>query len=1103
MAEASSNTSPLATFQFTAIGQTPALLKRLSDAQDSNTNPSRSPSPISSSKPPSSNIPSSFTRKPLLEALGGISTQHTAPPHPTKSSTQRQRDTSQASSFASSRTSTHKAPCGQARVSPALSGKQRTSPEMNGTSSTSQSPAGEDTCSLSANPGSVPSWHALHTRLPIVISNSASTGFPNQSAFSPNIADQQDDVLDGFRHALDRLRAEDTQYLTKAEETRFAMARQQDQAARWHARADALVEQLPALYAQCERKITSANQAIAEFERLEGLVRRHEEHAREKDRVLAALEAKNAELARGAQEQQSTAEIMQRLVDAHAAELRQVAERAVAEKVDLEGRVHAANARADILKRQLISSGERERALSASLVDQQRLAAHEKQELLDQVQEQKRIAELEKQMRLAGLEAEKLRRDGQARAHREETMRARITHAVQSNDPPIASSPSTITSAPLMTSQPTVAPAVIQKPTTHAATPAAPAKASLPSSSTSTQPQPASSHDETSRRLSQVPNLGTKSLVISPADRQPALHIFPTVKLELATPNLKTAPASTSQRAATPETPTTKVKPEPGTIGHQSASTLSSTSPPLVAPPPEGFVKPEGSTPLVDRISQPTGPNVSTNRDLRREQSLDYEPMPTNSNGATSKPSQLWSTSTTGGPSLTQRPTSRPLPPPSMQLSVAPVAPATDNVPLPNPSSVVAGIPPPPTAPVLPDLAYPSREDTPALMISTLPSDDSPMGLGFINPDDTGMARQAVGQIFREPSPAPRYLPKPAEASSQNARVLEPPLPVQPSATKTWQADHYSPTPGQLTLNKDRYTPPVRHKRTREEDEVPDRARRARLSGPSGSRSRSPPRNTAPPINNRRPSGQYDRPRSPARSRNSSPDRSRESDRYYRARPRSRSRTPPLRPPPESTYHPAYERGPPTNGYAPTPPPATAHPESEVRFPQVVPAPPAPANSRHVQAPVAPSRRAKQRAAAPTSAEPIATPAAGGQVYRPTSPASEVPMKGSGSLLNRIQLSPAEGSGSSTTTPAKQKKAVAKNQRGGIAARGSTPVRGRRGGNPSTRGRNVSTRGGDSDSSPSGGVSSIRGGGFHSARRGGGTHLTLADRMGLGEEDMV
>ncbi|KAH9858807.1 hypothetical protein C2E23DRAFT_899165 [Lenzites betulinus] len=1129
MTEASSTTSPLATFQFSTIGKTPALLNRLSDAQNPNANNSRSPSPVSVSKAPASSIPSISSRKSLLEALGGFDSQPAATP--TASFTQQYRDTSHTLAFASSGTSTRQAPNGEVKASSVSNGKQHQSPSMNGTPSTSQSPAGERSYSPATNSGSVPSRPAL-----LPLSNSANTGFPTLSALSPNVADQsppEDDALDGFRRALERLRAEDAQYLSKAEETRFAMARQQDQAARWHARADALFEQLSTLYAQCERKIASANQVIAEFERLQGLVQHHEADAREKDRALAALQAKNAELSRGSQDEQSRVAERQRLVDAHTAELRQVAERAVAEKVDLENRVQASTVRMDALERQLASSGERERALEASLVDHQRIATQEKKELIAQVEEQKRLAELEKQMRLAGLEADKLRRDGQARADREEKLRTRIAQdrVTQSSGSPTTEPPSTNTTAPPRTSppsQPTVAPAVGQKSAAHVLTSSAPTKITSSSPPTSTQSHAATNQSGASRHRPQSPTQGTKSLVIPPADRQPALGLSASIKHEHATPHLKTAgqaSAAASQRVIAPETPTTKVKPEPRTIGRQPASAASHTSPPLGALPVDGFVKPEVVTPLIDRTSRPSGSsNVSTHGQPRREQSLDYEPIPTTQNVAMSHAASIHRPSaSTGAPTAQSGSTAKSsgsfpqmlatalLPPPSARPDTTHVARTSyPTVTLGGPSM---RIPSPPSPPTLPDLAYPSRDETPALIISTLADYDDPMGLGIIHPDDTGIAPQ-VGRVSPEPSPPTRQnIHTRPEAAGRNTRAPELPLPIQSLATNPEEVDHWSPPPNRPVPHRERYSPPVRHKRTREEEEVlENRTRRARLAGPSGNRARTPPRNPAPVPAPRRASGQQDRsrlpPRSRSRSRSASPDRAREDDRSYRPRPRSRSRSPPY-----TTYYQSYTRGLPTNGYAPPPPPAAAHPESEVRFPQVAPASPAAdPDGGHVPAAGGPARRAKQRmappAVAPVPAESAAPTAARRQVLGRASPV-EVPVKVS--LLNRIHFTPVEDDESSTSTaatPVKQRKVVAKSPRGGGAASGSTPTRGGRGGrggNPSARGRGALARGGGHfETTRDGGVSSTRGSGEHVARRGRGKgHLSLVDRMGLGPEDMV
>ncbi|KAL1939889.1 hypothetical protein VTO73DRAFT_9589 [Trametes versicolor] len=809
MAGAPPSTSPLSTFQFTAIGKPPTLLNRLSApdsaAQDAVHSPS--PSPVASPKAPASSIVRPTSRKSLLETLGGIEPRDIEIMRADQGLPRIEPETSRPSRSSSSGTSSHQAQAPNGKVSPASNGHARTSPKMNGTHSPSpQLSAGEASYASQAHTGPVNSRPALSSLLPV-----PSISFPALSTMSPRLDQpslQQDDALDGFRHALERLGAESAEYKLRAEETRLAMSRQQEQAARWHARADALIEPLSALLAQCERRLASANNVVAEVGRLREVVRHHEEDMAEKARAIANLEARNTELARALEEQKSRAVDRQRVTDACAAELRQTAERAVAEKTDLEVKLREAIARVDAAERQeLSSSAERERRLEAQLAEQQRVAAQEKQVLLQQLEEQKRLVELEKQKRVDGLEAEKRRLDSQLQAEREEQSRVQqrmqgqqtqSNHGGSSLDESRALATSQ-TPGQAPPSEPTVAPAVIQKPIAQANM-TAPPMTPLPLSRNDpiVPSQPPTATPATRKRKPPSPLQKIEPVTSPHADRHIPPHISPTIKPELATPSLKTnqsQPAHASPQTPAPaQTPTAKkVKPEPTTIGRKPTSQFSSN------PPPGGSsVKPEASTPFIDRLTQAFRPDDSSNgRSLRREQSLDYVARPPSSNNAVPG-AQL----ANGAPSSIGHPTTlsnsvplqQPLPPrPPTAAQLTAKLNAVNNPP-PVVPAVLASAQSSSSQPDLPDLAYPSRDQTPALMISSLPSDDTAMG--ELESSPRCLLSPSPRRYPRSPSPPPPSTYDPTRGRAPPATGWYPPPRSPP---RSWRTEAYPQYPQYTT----------------------------------------------------------------------------------------------------------------------------------------------------------------------------------------------------------------------------------------------------------------------------------------------------------------
>ncbi|KAI0374119.1 hypothetical protein BV20DRAFT_603083 [Pilatotrama ljubarskyi] len=919
MAEASSTSSnPLATFQFTAIGQAPALLKRLSAPEEvggQDFPPSPSPSPLSSPKEPTSSIPRpKSSRRSLLASLAGIEESNMeADNAPVQAASEASRTSG--SSGASARVAPNGAP------SSASVGKPRLSPAMNGSRNASRTPPSQAPLSVAVSTGAATNGSALNALLPVPSPSLAAVG-----GLSPAVTErpslQQDDAIDAFRRALQRLHAESEEYSRREEETRHAMARQQDQAARWHARADALLDSFSGLFAQCERKVASASHAVAEVERLQALVRQKEEEADETRRRVASLETEKAELDRALEDMRSRSTERLRLMEANAAELRRAAEAAASEKAAMEAALRDLNAAIETAKRESLAQTEqREHEFQARLEEQKRIADREKQELLRQLQEQKRLTEQEKQKRMAGLVAERLRLEEQLRAEMEEQMRAHAYHG--SGAPPSAAEPRAAEErARVDASMPSVS--AIQSP---AAELSAQNSAILPISRSgavltakATPPHPSApapaanaGNPAFTRHASHPsPLQDLKPLTIPDVERQLPPDVspveYPTVKREVITPSLPTVQpeSSTSHRAPRPvETPIAKrVKREPSTLGRKPSFMPSSTPPQAAGSRVTSQLMPEAPT-VLDPIYQQSGTDAPHDIEpLRREQSLDYEPGPARPSGLRDNaPLSGGVRVSTGAPAATR--TSGHPSKPALQDRISSGLPpmkegsnmSGPGTPSPAMSSGLSSSEFPPPLSSLPDLAYPSREDSPTLMTSTSSSGDRPAGLGIIDAHDGGTYIHS-GQRSRGPTPPPvEAPPNRGRAQRKIQRVADHYSPVAKPVQTTWEPDHWSPSPGRELPRREAYSPPVRHKRTREDDSpARSTSRRARVSPPDAER----PRFAAPPP--RRISERYE----PGPSTYDERSRSR-SPRPGQPPAQERSRSPPRNPyalvsPPQAHY---------------------------------------------------------------------------------------------------------------------------------------------------------------------------------------------------------
>ncbi|KAI0329733.1 hypothetical protein GY45DRAFT_1435260 [Cubamyces sp. BRFM 1775] len=1001
MAREASN--PLANFQFEIIGQVPALLKRFS-APDTvfptqGTSPSPPPSRSSSPKPPGPNTAPPASRKTLLEALAGIEASMTPSVishlvEPTSSST-------------ASRLS------GASASAAMPNGKMHSPTPVNNTDSTSTTHASEGTSSSAGHIGPASTHPALTTFLPVPSLSISALSSHRSGQTEQTFA--QDDAFGVFRNALQRLQAESEEYSRREEETRHAMARQQDQAARWHARADALLEMLTSVFIQCERRVASANYSVSEVERLREVVRRHEEEAAANRSSLARLEAQTSELERELAQRRSQIEDDRSLISSCREELNKVTEQAKTEKAHLLADVKDLNGR---MRMQAAQWAKRERELEAELERQKRDAVQEKERLLAQLREHQDAADMDQQRHAAGLELleEQLRTALETqRRNRDGGARGLQSRAVGPSAERIdGASPTSVIGLP---PRPPASSPVSHKMASEAQIPV-PSNQLVSAQKSAPYPRCDMEHLPAPHATRELP------------PRSPATEA-PPVKAEHSTPALAQDPAAAKRRPLPAETPTTRrIKPEPSTVGRKPSS-APSASPVGAQPVFQAPVKPETSTPLIGRHVEPNKPPASNTGGVpRREQSLDYEPGPSCSqvkalNQAPVVPGKPV------GPSATFAPRPQEFNRPHDPFEAAAIAPET---PSPAVSFGMSSSELPVGHPSIPDLAYPSRSNSPALIMSTLPSEDHGVGLGIIDSNQSGPSRNAVGPRSRGHTP-PRPVPGQPRGGPRRDRI-----PVHVAR----EVDHWSPTPGRPPLYREPYSPPGRLKRPRDEDESPERSPlRARISppfdGPSRplqplprhspgarSRSRSPyynPRGRSPSPRRSPPwDHAYNGPRddySPVRPRS-----------YSRSRSRTRSPTPP--PPPIQ----GANNGAPADGYAP--PPQADRQDPDVRFSQVVAAPvpePAPGPLRGA-APAVPSRgRSAQRGMAPAAARAPRAPA-----RRRSSP----PVEGAGkvSLLDRLGVG--DGDAGAKRSPEKAtpnktarggaKKQTAKARRGGLAS---------------------------------------------------------------------
>ncbi|KAI0780139.1 hypothetical protein C8Q74DRAFT_1367913 [Fomes fomentarius] len=391
-------TSPLAGFHFTTIGQPPSLLTRISSAEDCDPHraPSPTPSPLSSPRMSATPVPSTSR---LLAAL--------APQEATAQSL----ELLQANAGAATVGSDSRVKDAPPHLFSPHQG-QNNSIEPRGTRELpSQAPS-----NLLSQPSLSNTFinTAVRPSLLSTKANSAPSGSSSLTGVSPiplsTALPQGEDAIESFRQALKRLQVEADTYGDREEETRRATARQQDQAARWHARADAALENMHSLFAAAEKRILEAEQRAAQLAHFETEVGERVAELRETHAALTQAKVENAELRRTAEEERTTAAERRQTDDRRTSEVLAKAQAAVKQA---ESRERERQIAESLLRKK----GEddrarwdaRERELTAQLEELRRQFAIDKQALQAELEEYKRIAEEEKQRRVEELVEEKRR----------------------------------------------------------------------------------------------------------------------------------------------------------------------------------------------------------------------------------------------------------------------------------------------------------------------------------------------------------------------------------------------------------------------------------------------------------------------------------------------------------------------------------------------------------------------------------------------------------------------------------------------------------------------------------------------------------------------
>ncbi|RDX55033.1 hypothetical protein OH76DRAFT_1552281 [Lentinus brumalis] len=812
---------PLSGFQFATIGQLPSLASRISDAAPDDA-VSPSPSPLSSPKMPASSIAPGSSR--LLNILAP------EPPLPTTS-----HQSSPATAQPRSLPGVNGLPPrpSAAAVGPNSVPEQRRPPAQ-GPSRTSTSasvnipsgaPSQRPTLNLAATkPLSAPSGAAAFT--PLGLSATSPTSVTSGSPLA-------DDAVGSFRQSLKGLQKELEEYRRREEENQQAMARQQAQAARWHARAEAMVENISPLLATAEQRIGAAERRAAQ---LQEETTQYTEELRKVRAVATQLEDTNAALRRELEEVRIQAVERQRAAEARVLEAITKSSEAMARA---ESHEHERQLAEKLLRARLEA---RERELLAQLQEERRHAALKQHELTQEihalqqeVEDLKRANEKEKELRM-----EELREEKRKLQLREEQLQAQM---------------------------------VLQNSDGHASVKSRAPAGATPTSAAS-PPQPSQSPAVAAVSLSAPSSVDTSRLSPERARRVKELHI------------------STAKEV--PHASTIAGSSHPGTLTSPQEGKSSTQSPhlePLLAIKAEDLkvvVKSEVESPQAGQFSHPLSKQaehtpVSNVQGQRREQLLDYAPPPQEpATASTVERASGHKSAVSSGSDTSSRPSAADShveahsvsqhPSPAVSFgadSPGPAASSNASLPLfpPSADSSHDDVRPPGKAStfidarVAPGARLASSSTHPEAVPPRPPLQSNPQSPAVLFAPVSVARTQAdsLSHLPRPPSPPViqrvtsdgqrSFRLRRGNRSSPGPDTTYPPRPESPPA-HTRRGDHWSPGPDRVPDGSRRpYSPPVRHKRTRDAE--------ALLDAPETRRPRLDTYRPSPP---RRLSSQSDRP---------------------------------------------------------------------------------------------------------------------------------------------------------------------------------------------------------------------------------------------------
>ncbi|TBU56838.1 hypothetical protein BD310DRAFT_949835 [Dichomitus squalens] len=415
----------LSDFQFHIIGKQPALLGRLSSKPDDGQDFASSPasSPLSSPKVAATQIPP--THSTWLNLALAVDEQEVSSVKPSgarSSGTDLSAPVGDTTA-PQSRSPPRSSPSNDNEASGAQERRKASEAHPSISQSSHASPSGP--ALASAGPSALPptlsaTSTSTRTLLPTTILSRPQQSSGTMSAASVETAVPQDeeDILDSFQLAYERLKAEaDECGATQVEMLRLA-AKQHDKFARMCALVDNLPVSRGPFLAQAQRRIARAEQrAIG----LESEVTRLQEQLRNALDTITRLEGEKADLQGEVVLAHQQADEMKRALEARIGEALKTMNSAIEEtrvrESERDAKAAEASARMETLERehlQLIEAGTRDAVVKKKLQEQvdrlhkqlaaqKQEAAVERKKLQEQLEEQARAAEEDQQRRAADL----------------------------------------------------------------------------------------------------------------------------------------------------------------------------------------------------------------------------------------------------------------------------------------------------------------------------------------------------------------------------------------------------------------------------------------------------------------------------------------------------------------------------------------------------------------------------------------------------------------------------------------------------------------------------------------------------------------------------